>query len=217
MADHAEYNTVVPIENHAKNVPKPDKVSPPSEAILEGRRTAEANFKAEQKNNTSSPADNPLEGENIESAQELAKLNHKVDVENTTEGGLYSIAKNDTSKAGKTRTSKSQLDPAGNDPISDAEVKRAAVAGRTVKGETSVSDKEVAARASKPGEAEEKNPISTARDGVEEDTTVADSDAVHTNENEGKTTGEGGMADLVGPANKTVDGAKSGKDEAPAR
>jgi hypothetical protein len=201
MADHAEFNTVIPVEDHTGNLLPEDQRAEPSEAQKEGFDTAKANARAERKANSSKPVEALGDDQNVRDAQELAKLNHKVDQENFTPG--HSIAKNDTSKAGKTRTSKSQLDPNGDDPISDAEVKRAATDGRTVKGETSVSDEEVAKRASDPGKAEEENPQSLAGDGLDPATTKATDDAKHANGNENENTGQGGIEETTGPANQS--------------
>lgn len=209
--DHATFNTVIETEDHTGNLLPEDQRDTGDKNIREAQELAKANHKAEQKANTSVAATSPFEGEHIDDAQKLAELNHKVDTENAVEG--HEIAKNDTSKAGKTRTSKSQLDPTGNDPITNAEVTRAATDGRKVKGETSVSDQDVADRAAKPGEAEETNPISTARDGVDSDKLEATADAKHANGNENENTGEGGMADIVGPANRSVEGRNTTSTE----
>jgi hypothetical protein len=202
MADHAEFNTVIDVEDHTGNLLPEDQRAEPSAAQQEGFDTAKANAKAEAKENTSKPNDSLTAADkNLTDAQELAKLNHKVDQENSTEG--YTIAKNDTSKAGKRRTSKSQLDPNGKDPVSEAEVNRAATDGENVKGGTSVSNEDVAERAKNPGKAEEENPQSLAGDGVDEAHLTATDDAKHANGNENDTTGQGGIEATTGPANQS--------------
>jgi hypothetical protein len=189
-------------EDHTANVIPPDEVNGVSDPIKDGRRSAELNAKAEQKVNGPNPYENDELGDkNIKDAQEAAELNHKADLENQPEG--HEIAKNDTSKAGKVRTTKSQLDPAGNDPVNDAELKRAATDGTSVKGGTSVDNEDVADRAKQPGKVEEENPKSTAHGNLDPKELEASEEAKHTNANENERTGEGGIEEETGPANQS--------------
>jgi hypothetical protein len=203
-SDAAQFNTVIDVEDHTANIVPDSDRDKGSQDIQDAQQLAKDNFAAEQKNNSSEPLGDFSTSPEVADAQALAKANYKAEQDAGVAGHV--IAKNDTDAAAKKRTSKSQLDPSGNDPISDAEVNRAATDGVNVKGETAVSDKEVAARAADPGTAEEQNPISTAADGVDKEQLKPTEGVLHTNSNEGKDTGEGGMADIVGPANRTVEG-----------
>lgn len=198
-------DTLIPTEDHSANILPPEQQAEPSEAVLEGQRTAEQNTKAERKASSSKPDVTLTEDDpNIKSAQHTAEVNAKAENDARVEG--YGIAKNDTSKAGKIRATKAQLDPTGDDPISSAEIERAATDGTKVRGGTSVSDEENAERAQHPGKVEEESPQSLAGDGVDPEALQADPDAVHANKNENENTGEGGMADIAGSENRTVDG-----------
>ncbi len=137
-------------------------------AIQSGRETAEENLKAD-KTNGSTAAGYDRE-DIVEDAQKTAKLNHKADLKNNE--GLESdgIPKNDTSKEAKEATAKAQLDPTGNDPISSEEINKSATnASMDTGNKNGLTDKENAKRATNPGEAEEKNSFSIARDGVTQD------------------------------------------------
>lgn len=100
----------------------------------------------------------------LDDARETAKLNHKVDQSNNDHEVIQdSIPANDTSQAAKEAVAKAQLDPNGEDPISDSEIKKSAHnADMTTGNKTAVSNKEAAERAKNPGEAEENAPRSTA-------------------------------------------------------
>lgn len=197
MSDTTHEEELNQFEDHTANILPEDQRAEPSEAVQSGLDDAKANAKAEEKVN--GPHDGLIGGEAIEEAQETARINAEADQANIKEG--HTIAKNDTSKAGKVRTSKSQLDPTGEDRISTAEVTRAATDGTKVHGGTDLSNEEVAERAKNPGKAEEENPASIAGEGVDPKTLKATDDAKHANGNENETTGEGGIADQAGPSN----------------
>lgn len=112
------------------------------DAIEQGRADAKANAKKEQ------GPQGPTRDDAVKEGQDQAERNHKADQagQDRVETDSNEL-KNDTSKAAKVRTAKSQLDPTGEDPISNKEVERSAVAGSTVKGETSVSNQDAADRA----------------------------------------------------------------------
>lgn len=127
-----------------------------SDAVKQGQADAVANTEAERSNSTN---EGTSREEIVEDAQETARLNHKVDTEGQPDTNQDEL-KNDTSKKAKVDTTKSQLDPTGNDPnVSNAELTRAATDGQHVHGGTSVSNEEAARRA------EEHNVPSDAPDG----------------------------------------------------
>lgn len=144
-----------------------DKMTDQERALHVGRTTAEENVKAEQERNTTAAGYD--RDEIIADAQETARLNHEVDQKNNEGLAGNQIPKNNTSKAAKVATAKAQLDPTGNDPISQAEIERSATnASMDTGNKTAVSNEEAAHRAEAPGEAEEENSFSTADGGVSE-------------------------------------------------
>lgn len=199
----AEFNTVIDAEDTTANILPEDQRAEPSDAVRQGQEDAKANARAEQKASTSKPNVSLTSADkNLEDARESAEINAKADRESQPE--QYEIAKNDTTKAGKIRATKAQLNPSGDENISDAEIARAATDGENVHGGTGLSNEEVAERAKNPGKAEEENGKSIAGDGVDEDHIEATEDAAHANSNENEHTGEGGIAkELAGPQNQS--------------
>lgn len=148
------------------------------DAIADGHATARENIRAERE--ASTPVDtNPLP-EIVDDAQETARLNHGVDVQNQPKSTSPTL-KNDTSKKAKIDTAKAQLDPAGEDPISKSEIEKSATdADMDTGNKTAVSNKEAAERAENPGEAEENAPLSLANPDNKAGE-PADQDAAHPN------------------------------------
>lgn len=131
----------------------------PEDAIEVGRETAfendAASGDAEVRNRNEARFEQTLED-----SRESAQLNYQTDVANIDEGTLEP---NDTSTKAKENTAMSQLNPSGDDPISNKEVKDSATnASMDTGNKTSVSNEEAANRAANPGEAEEEAPLSTA-------------------------------------------------------
>mgnify|MGYP003617091690 CR=1 FL=1 len=141
------------------------------DAIEQGRKDAKANAKAEAR----TEGDATTRQDAVEAGHDAAEVNHKAEQKINDELDNDRDIKNDTSKAAKIRTSKSQLDPTGNDPISTAEVTRAAVDGANVEGGTSVSDEEAVERAHQDFDA---TPTTT----VEEQNRAAEVQSVNSNE-----------------------------------
>lgn len=162
-------------------VTQPYETTPPSEAVAQGQSDAVANTKAERKASTNRGV--PLE-DTLADAQDTARANHKVDVANQPEANQNEL-KNDTSKKAKVDTTKAQLDPTGDDPISKAEIERAATDGVNVKGGTSVSNEEAAQRAlDGNNDGEESTPVTEDAAGNPtlghgETNVPADGDALH--------------------------------------
>lgn len=131
------------------------------DAIEYGRKAAEENAAAERKvNGEPQVVDHEAQAEE---AHETARLNHEADQTNQEDAIQNGIPANDTSKSAKEATAKSQLDPNGEDPISEKEIKDSATdASMETGNKTSVSNKDAADRAANPGEAEEEAPRSTA-------------------------------------------------------
>jgi len=136
-----------------------------SDAVKQGQADAVANTEAERSNSTNAGASRE---EIVEDAQETARLNAKVDAEGQPEANQTEL-KNDTSKKAKVDTTKAQLDPTGSDPISNAELTRAATDGvKAGHVGTGVTNEEAARRAAEhnvPGDA----PDGTGTDGTDGD------------------------------------------------
>lgn len=133
------------------------------DAIAQGQADAKTNHKAEQDEN--SVADTRTLDETIEDAQKTAELNRSAELDNQGEGVEHDLT-NDTSKKAKEATAKSQLDPNGDDPIKDSEVRASATdASMETGNKTAVTNKEAADRSRRPGEAEENSDRSLAGDG----------------------------------------------------
>lgn len=108
-----------------------DKKSHPDPLDI-GRESAQENLAHEQ------PVEQDTKSAeaNIEAARETAKENYKHDDQDDVheQGSLRdgtaefegTIEKNNTSKSAKIETAKSQLNPAGDEPISDADIRRSA-------------------------------------------------------------------------------------------
>lgn len=210
---NAEFNTVIDAEDTTANILPEDQRAQPSAAQQDGIDTAKKNAAAERKASTSKPVEALGEDDdNIKDAQESARINAKAEADAQSE--QYEIAKNDTSKAGKVRATKAQLNPSGDEKISDAEITRAAVDGKNVKGGSGLSNEEVAERAKNPGKAEEENGKSIAGEGVDEDHTEVSEEVAHANSNENEHTGEGGIAkELAGPQNQSGKTATTQADD----
>lgn len=115
-----------------------------SDAVKRAQAEAKVNAKKDQ---AGAPDNTQTLEDNIEDAQDTARENHKVDAKNQPESTQEGF-ENDTSDRAKIDATKAQLDPTGSDPnVSDAEIKRAALDGASVKGGTSVTNKENARRA----------------------------------------------------------------------
>lgn len=129
--------------------------------IEQGRETAKENLKHEDTKNRE--ADEKSLKKNMDGARESAKLNHKVDRESQDEQVQNVIPANDTSKSAKEATAKAQLNPNGEDPISESEINKSATnADMSTGNKTAVSNQDAADRARNPGKAEEEAPRSTA-------------------------------------------------------
>lgn len=151
---------------------QPNTTPEASDAVKQAQAEAKANAKAEQARSTDRSSS--LE-DTLDDAQDTARVNHRVDTKGQPERNQEDGFKNDTSKKAKIDTTKAQLDPAGNDPISNAEIERAATDGVNVHGGTSVSNEENAARAQAhnvPGDA----PDGTGTDGEGKSTDEVNAD-----------------------------------------
>lgn len=134
------------------------------DAIKDGQESAKENIKQEKRE--SSIADTNTVEEVMDDARESAKLNHEVEqsLQNVDAKGDLT---NDTSDKAKVATAKAQLDPNGDDPISEKEVRDSALdASMETGNKTAVTNKEAANRARNPGKAEEEAPRSIAGDGA---------------------------------------------------
>lgn len=149
----------------------------PEDAIRDGQETALENDQASGDAEVRERNENRFE-ETMDEARESARLNREAEESQQSESDSNELT-NDTSKAAKVATAKSQLDPTGKDPISQKEVADSATdADMTTGNKTAVSNEEAARRAANPGEAEENGQFSTANadnDGGE----PADEDAAH--------------------------------------
>lgn len=131
---------------------------------LDAIKAAQKQAREAHKREHAGPNDGPTTQEIVDDAHETAALNHEADQENQPEDEEASL-ENDTSKTAKQNTAKSQLDPTGDDPISNAEINRSATDADMSDGnKTAVSNEEAAERAKNPGEAEENAPLSLAND-----------------------------------------------------
>lgn len=124
---------------------QPFETTPASPAVEAAQAEAKANSKAEGTPQAAKKLEEQR-NDNLESARKTAQINHDAGDEAQPNANQTEL-KNDTSKKAKIDTTKAQLDPTGSDPISKAELERAATDGASVKGGTSVTDEEQARRA----------------------------------------------------------------------
>lgn len=123
----------------------PNKTQDPIEY---GHAAALENHKAERANSDFVDT-NPLP-EILEEGHETARINHEAEQKHLQETGIQDLT-NDTSKKAKVATAKSQLDPNGDDPISQKEIAASATdASMETGNKTTVSNEEAADRAHNP-------------------------------------------------------------------
>lgn len=149
-----------------------------SDAVRDGQESAAANARAEREASTNEGASRE---EIVEDAQNTAEENARVDRANQPDRLQEDGFKNDTSKKAKVDTTKAQLDPTGTDPISKAEITRAATNGSEAgKVGTGVTNEEAANRArDEDTTGQEEDAAGNPTLGNGETNPEADGDALH--------------------------------------